>query len=175
MSQNELMAVFKFNQQDLAANREGKLSAAQAARWAEAGQWSKSVTETVIPLGITLLFIIIGIVMSLNSVRPQVGILIYTVCAIFAGLVARFLSQLTRSAKLETTPTVAQAEGTAKLTDEIGYDEHSSSRRYRLEIEHYTFQLFTKAQFEALKSGERYAVYFMDDENQYIVSIEKLT
>ncbi len=175
MSQEKLMAAFKFNQQDLDANRQGQLSAQQQTRWAEAGQWSKSVTETAVPLGIALLILIVGIVISLNSLRPQVGILIYTVCAIFAGLIARSLSQQMRTEKLETTSTVGRAEGIARLTDEIQHDEHSSSRRYRLEIEQYTFQLFTKEQFEALKNGERYAVYFMDNENQYIVSVEKRT
>ena len=175
MSQDQLMAVFRFDQQDLAANRQGQLSVQQQARWVEAGRWSKSVTGTAVPLAVALLILIVGIFISLGSPRPQVGILIYTVCAILAGLIARSLSQLTRSAKPETLPNVGRVEGPARLTDELEQDEHSMSRRYRLEIEQYTFQLFTKNQFEALKNGERYAVYFMADETQYIVSIEKLS
>jgi hypothetical protein len=69
---------------------------------------------------------------------------------------------------------VHRAEGITHLKEVIDRSEHSPSRHYKLEIEHHTFQLFRKEQFEALENGARYAVYYLDNDDKYIVSLEKL-
>jgi hypothetical protein len=55
MSTKNLMLLIKFDETDLRANRDGRLSPKQQAKWAEAGQWSRSVLQTAVPLGVALL------------------------------------------------------------------------------------------------------------------------
>ena len=172
MASEKLMHLFKYDHTDLRANQNGRLSPAQQARWVEAGEWSKSVLQTAVPLITALLIAIVGIVISLASEKILVGSLVSVVVALLVGGGVWVGMRRSSTAVPQGMPAVGRAAGAAHLTDEIEYDEHSASRRYRLEIENHTFQLFTKQQFEALKNGDRYAVYYLDNEEKYIVSIE---
>ena len=174
MSTENLMSLFKYDLSDLRANQNGRLSPAQQARWVEAGQWSQSVLQTAVPLAVSLLIAVVGIVVSLAAEQTVVGSLISVAVALLVGGGIWVVMRRGQTAVSQDIPAVGRAEGIVKLTDEIEYDEHNASRRYRLEIEQHTFQLFTKQQFEALENGVRYAVYYLDNEEKYIVSLEKL-
>ncbi|WP_420629721.1 hypothetical protein [Candidatus Leptofilum sp.] len=168
------MSLFKYDLSDLRANQNGRLSPNQQARWVEADQWSQSVVQTAVPLGIFLLILIVGIVISLAANQPLIGSLASVVLALLVGGGVWLGMRREQTAVPPQIPAVGRAEGIAKLTDEIEYDEHNASRRYRLEIKNHTFQLFNKQQFEALENGARYAVYYLDNEEKHIVSLEKL-
>ena len=174
MLDENLMALFKYDLTDLRANQNGRLSPTQQARWVEAGEWSQNVVQTAVSVAIVLLILIVGIVISVAVEQALVGSLVSVVVALLVGGGIWVGMRGKGTAVSPQIPTVGRAEGIAKLTDEIEYDEHNASRRYRLEIEHHTFQLFTKQQFEALENGARYAVYYLDNEEKYIVSLEKL-
>ena len=172
-----LMQVFQFDHEDLQANRRGRLSATQQKRWAEAEQWSQSILQTTIPLAVAVLLAAVGVAVSQFLAQPLWGVV---VSLALSFLVGGWLSlRNRRNGRAATVPTaeltVHKAEGVAHLKDHIDHDEQGSTRRYKLEIEHHTFQLFRKAQFEVLENGARYAVYYLDDDDKYILSLEKLT
>lgn len=173
MAQETLMEAFNFDQQDLVANRQGNLSEQQQKRWAEAGQWSTSILQNTFPLVAAIFVVVVGIILTLISRQFLIGTLLTIAGAALVGGGIRLSIQRTNRTEPEAMPTIQRVAGMAQLTENIDRGAGDISRRYRLEIAPYTFQLFTKEQFEALKNGERYTVYFMGDENQYIVSIEK--
>ena len=74
MSQETLMQLFKFDQQDLEANRQGHLSEQQQKRWAEAGQWSKSVLQNTFPLLAAVFVVVTGIIITLIVRQFLIGI-----------------------------------------------------------------------------------------------------
>ena len=175
MSQETLMQLFKFDQQDLEANRQGYLSEQQQKRWAEAGQWSKSVLQNTFPLLAAVFVVVTGIIITLIVRQFLIGILLTIAGAALVGGGIRLSIQRTNQTAPEEMPVIKQVEGMAQLTENVNRGANDISRRYHLEIAPYRFQLFSKEQFEALENGGRYVVHFMGDEDQYIVSIEKLT
>ncbi len=174
MSQEELMQIFKFDQQDLAANQQGHLSAQQQARWASAGQWSKTVLQKTFAVLAAFIVLIFGILYTISSQHLLWGSLASVGLALLVGGGVWLIAQRQNQAEPEEMPTVGHREGLIHLKTDLDEHDQGLSRRYRVEIEGTLFQLFTQEQFEALKNGEPYALYFMDDENKYIVSIEKL-
>lgn len=175
MSQAQLMEVFKFNEQDLDANRQGHLSEQQQARWAAAGQWSQSVMQTTFPLLAAVFIVVVGIILTLLSKQYLIGTLLMIAGATLVGGGIWIIGRRINQTSPEATPSVGRVEGVVHLREQLERGFSDLNRRYALEIEHDVFQLFTKEQFEAVKNGKRYAIYFMNDENKYIVSIEKLT
>lgn len=174
MTDPNLMTLFKFTPDDLQANRNGYLSAAQQARWAEAGQWAGSMMTTAVPLIVSLFIAIIGIIISVVVNQLVLGSVISLIIAGVVGLGMRLRAK--RSSQDETAipaTAVHRAEGIAHLKETTDRSDHETSRRYKLEIEHHTFQLFRKEQFEALENGKHYIVYYLDDDDKYIVSLEK--
>lgn len=169
-----LMQVFQFDHEDLQANRQGKLSATQQKRWAEAEQWSQSVLQTTLPLAVAVLLAAVGVAVSQFLAQPLWGTVVSLGLSVLVGGWLSLRNRRNGRAAPTTQIKVHKAEGIAHLKDPIDHDEHDSSRRYRLEINHHTFQLFRKVQFEALENGARYAVYYLDDDDKYILSLEKL-
>ncbi|WP_420641659.1 hypothetical protein [Candidatus Leptofilum sp.] len=174
MSQQTLMELFKFNQQDLDANRKGRLSEGQQARWEAAGQWSQSVMQKIFPLLAAVFILLVGIILTLVSRQYLVGILLTIAGATLVGGGIRLTGQRMNQTDSEPMPSVGRVEGIVHLRENLERSHNELNRRYELEIEHDTFQLFTREQFDAVKNGQRYAVHFMNDENKYIVSIEEL-
>ena len=174
MSQEELMQIFKFDQQDLAANQQGHLSAQQQARWTAAGQWSKTVLQKTFAVLAAFIVLVFGTIYTFSSQQLLWGSLGSVTLALLVGGGVWLIVQRQNQAEPEEMPAVGRREGPIRLQDELDEHDQGVSRRYKVEIEDITFQLFTEEQFESLKNGEPYAVYFMDDENKYIVSIEKL-
>ena len=179
MSTQILMDLFKFDQADLRANQNGRLSPAQQARWVEADQWSQSLTQKI-ALGLAAFVAIIGIVISLIVGAALWGSIISLLIALLVGGVSwsfmrRSGHSEAESLSSESLPAVERAEGIAHLREYTDRSERNVRHYYRLEIEHHSFQLFKKEQFEALKNGARYAVYYLDNDEKYIVSLEQLS
>lgn len=175
MTDPNLMQLFKFTADDLQANRRGQLSPTQQARWAEAEQWSGSMAGTAVPLITAAVIAVIGIILSFVVGQLIVGSMLSLVVAGVVGVGMRIRAGRSDHDEMPAPVTaVYHAEGVAHLKETLDRSEHHTSRRYRLEIEHHTFQLFRKEQFEALENGARYAVYYLDDDDKYIVSLEKL-
>ncbi|MCB8943195.1 MAG: hypothetical protein H6658_05525 [Ardenticatenaceae bacterium] len=175
MTEPNFMQLFKFTPDDLQANRRGQLSPVQQARWAEAGQWAGSVMQTAVPLITAALIALIGITISLFLEQSTIGIMISLVIAGLVGVGLRLRAR--RNGRQETLvpiTAVHRAEGIAHLQEIVDRSEHNTSRRYQLEIDPHIFPLFRQEQFEALENGARYAVYYLEDDNKYIVSLEKM-
>ena len=176
MSLNDLMRLFKFNQLDLEANRQGRLSAEQQARWEGASNWSGMVMQLGVPLVVAGFIAFVGIVLSFMVERLLVGAIV-SLCfsAVVGGGIGLFFWQRGRNRPATSTVRVGRAEGIAHLKEVHDRSEPGlHSHQYKLEIEHHSFQLFRKEQFEALENGGRYAVHYLDNEEKYIVSIEPL-
>jgi hypothetical protein len=174
MIESNLMELFKFTPDDLQANRHGQLSPAQQARWADAGQWAGSMTTTAVPLIVSLFIAIIGIIISVIVGQPVLGSVISLVVAGVVGVGLRMRARRSIQDEASVSVTAVRcAEGVAHLRETMDRSEHETSRRYKLEIEHHVFQLFRKEQFEGLENGARYIVYYLDDDDKYIVSLEK--
>jgi hypothetical protein len=168
------MQLFKFTADDLSANRRGQLSAAQQARWAEAGQWAGSMAGTAVPFITAAVIAVIGIIISFIVSQPVVGSLLSLVVAAVVGVVMRMRAGQSGHEEMPVPVTaVGRAEGAAHLKEILDRSEHNTSRRYKLEIEHHSFQLFRKELFEARENGARYIVYYLDDDDKYIVSLEE--
>ncbi len=174
MIESNLMELFKFTPDDLQANRRGQLSPAQQARWTEAGQWAGTMMTTAVPLIVSLFIAVIGIIISVVVNQLVLGSVISLIVAGVIGFGLRMWARQSRQDEVSVPVTaVCRAEGIAHLRETVDRSEHQTFRHYKLEIEHHTFQLFRKEQFEALENGARYIVYYLDDDDQYIVSLEK--
>lgn len=175
LTEPNLMQLFKFSPDDLRANQQGQLSTAQQTRWAEAGQWAGSMTGITIPLVVAITIAVIGIIISLAVSQPMLGIVLSLVIAGLAGIGVRMMLKPDgRSQTPVPVTAVHRAEGIVHLKETFDTSGDGMSRRYyRLEIDHHSFQLFRREQFEALENGGHYIVYYLDDDDQYIVSLEK--
>ncbi len=177
MSLNNLMTLFKFNHQDLEANRQGRLSAEQQKRWQGAGQFSSMITQVVIPLVVAGFIVVLGLVVGFIIDNLVLGGLIGLVLgAVVGGGIGLMAWNNGRNKSETASVAVGRAEGVAHLKEVHDRGEPGMSfHRYLIEIEHHTFQLFRKEQFEALENGGRYIVYYLDNEEKYIVSLEPVT
>ncbi|MCB0027793.1 MAG: hypothetical protein KDE28_07805 [Anaerolineales bacterium] len=174
MSLEILMDRFKFTQADLEANRQGHLSAAQQARWAGAGQWSRKLLRTTIPLLVAAFVAVVGLIISLVLNTLVVGSAVSLIIAGLVGFTIRWLAGLGGRGEVAVeTTSVGRAEGVVHLRESFDRGEDSTFRRRQLEIGHHTIQLLNKEQFEAIENGARYIVYFMDNDEKWIVSIEE--
>ena len=174
MPLNNLMTLFKFNHQDLDANRQGRLSAEQQARWQGAGQFSKMIMQVAIPLVVAGFIVIVSVAVGFIIGRLVLGALIGFVLAALVGGGIALLAWLNgRNKPASASLAVGRAEGIAHLKEYYDHGEPGMSiHQYKLEIEHHSFQLFRKEQFEALENGGRYVVYYLDNDEKYIVSLE---
>lgn len=175
MTESSLNQLFKFTVDDLHTNRQGHMSVAQQQRWANAGQWAGTMTTTVIPLIVSIFIAVVGLIISVIVEQIVVGGILSLLLASVVGLGTRLaLGRNGRSETPQQGTAVQRAEGIAHLRETVDHSKHGASRHYQLEIEHHTFPLFRKEQFEALENGARYIVYYLDDDSKYILSLEQI-
>ena len=174
MNEPNLMQIYKFTADDLQANRRGQLSVAQQKRWVGAGKWSGKVIKTAVPLITAFVILLFGIVTSIFLDQWLICMVVSVLAAGGAGIGLWFLmGRMVGRDTSETIPAVQRAEDIAHLKKFKDRYENNYSMSYRLEIDHHSFQIFRREQFEALEDGGRYIVYYLDDDNKYIVSLEK--
>jgi hypothetical protein len=173
MSDEMMMKQFEFTEADLQANERGLLSESQQARWRKAGAWSGSMMKTAVPLVFALLAVTVGLIISAVIGRIVLGGLITLILAVVGAVVIRLVMGGGQKAE-PLSLAVGRAEGVAHLKETLDSDEHDMTRRYKLEIDHHTFQLFRKTQFEALENGAKYVVYYYEDAgHKYIISLRE--
>jgi hypothetical protein len=173
-----LQSVFQFTDDDLVANRAGRLSPAQQPRMAK--QQSRAQTANIVfGIGFVVILVIVAIIVLPGVLAPQPagssavppGIIALVLVAVLGVVVFSFLR--TRRKMRGVAGAVFTTEGEAKTRARaVDVGDAGTAAMYRLTVGSVTFPLSSGEQLAAFTEGQRYRVYYVKGTLPVVVSAE---
>jgi hypothetical protein len=176
----ELQSAFQFTDDDLVANREGRLSPTQQARMSKV-RGGAQVANLVFGAFFVVILVIIAVVVLPGVLAPQAAgssavspVLIVLVLVGVLGVVV--LSVLRTRRKMRgIAGAVLTTEGEAKTrSGMVDVGEAGSAGMFRLTVGGVTFPIPSGDQLAAFTAGQRYRVYYVAGTLPMVVSAEKV-
>jgi len=173
-----LQSVFEFTDDDLVANRAGRLSPAQQPRMAKK-QGRAQTANIIFGVGFVVILVVIAIIVLPSVLAPQPagssavppGLIALVLVAVLGIVVLSFVR--TRRKMRGVSGAVFMTEGAAKTRARmVDVADIGDAAMYRLTVGKVTFPLSSGEQMAAFTEGQRYRVYYVKGTLPVVVSAE---
>jgi uncharacterized protein (UPF0333 family) len=181
MADGALQAALDFTDDDLVANRAGRLSPAQQARMTKT-QGRGQIANIVFGIVFVVMLVVIAIIVLPPALAPQPehssaippGIIILVVVVVVGIIGLSFLR--TRRKLRGVTGAVLSTEGEAKGSIRAGgnVDQGDVMTMYRIKVGSVTFAVSRSDQVTAFRDGARYRAYYVQGTLPILISAEPL-
>lgn len=181
MADGALQAALNFTDDDLVANRAGKLSPTQQARMNKA-QGQGQIGNIVFGIIFVVILVVIAIVVlpplfapqpeHSSSVPPGIIILVIVVVLGIVGLSFLRTRRKLRGVSGAVLSTEGEAKGNVKATGNV--DQGGLMMMYRIKVGSVTFAVHSPDQVAAFHDGARYRAYYVQGTLPILISAEPL-
>ena len=181
MADTALQAALDFTDDDLVANRAGRLSPTQQARMTKT-QSQGQLANIVFAIVFVAILVVIGIVVlpplfapqPANSSAVPPGIIVLVVVVVLGIIGLSFLR--TRRKLRGVNGAVLMTEGDAKATMKAAgnVDQPGMMMMYRVKVGSVTFGLSRPDQVSAFEDGARYRAYYVQGTLPILISAERV-